>query len=164
VLVVRHEAASERSFIELREGDTVKWRALVPPYAGAKGRPAIAWSDKAVTVRVSRNGRAEVFAFAMDTAHKLGAFRLAPEREPIETHATGPITLTDHVRGYELVGGTGWNQLIAIDLVRGGGVWKVDLGAEPITDAGIDDGRLWLVQGSTRRVLDATTGTELSSN
>jgi hypothetical protein len=159
-LIVRHEATSERSFVELQVGDTVKWRALVPPYAGAKGRPALAWSDKAVTVRVSRNGRAEVFAFAMDTAHKLGAFRLAPEHEPITTHAHGPITLTDHARGYELVGGPGWNQLIAIDLVRGGGAWKVDLGADPVSDAGLSDGEIWVMQGSKRRAFDLEHGTE----
>ena len=47
----------------------------------------------AVTVRVERDGRAEVFAFAIAaTPTKLGAFRLAPEHEPITTAAAG----TDH--------------------------------------------------------------------
>lgn len=160
-LVVRREASSDRSFVELRERDAVKWRALVPPYAGAPGRRAIAWSEKAVTVRVSRNGRAEVFAFAMDNASKLGAFRLAAQHEPIATHPQGPITLTDHARAYELVGGEGWNQLVAIDLVRGGAVWEVDLGATPITAGGLEGGRLWLTQGATRRAFDAATGREI---
>jgi hypothetical protein len=160
-LVVRREASSDRAFVELREGDAVKWRALVPPYAGAPGRPAIAWSEKAVTVRVSRNGRAEVFAFAMDNASKLGAFRLAADRGPIATHPQGPITLTDHVRAYEIVGGDGWHQLVAIDLVRGGGLWHVDLGAEPITAGGVDGGRVWVRQGAGQRAFDAATGREL---
>src|SRR5689334_17258004 len=78
-LVLRKETKSDRSFIELRDGDTVKWQALIPHYAGSKGRPAVAWSEKAVTVRVERDRRAEVFAFALQNAQKLGAYRLAVE-------------------------------------------------------------------------------------
>ncbi len=159
-IVVRKEAKSDRSFIEVRDGNTVKWQALIPPYAGAKGRPAIAWSDAAVTVRVSRDGRAEVFAFAMNNAHKLGAFRLATEHEPITMHPTGPITLTDHVRAYEVVGGADWHQLIAVDIVWGGGVWKVELGKDPITTGGVEPGRVWLEQAGRRRAFDAETGRE----
>ena len=59
-LVLREEVKSDRSFIELRDGDTVTWQALIPHYAGAKGRPAVAWSDQAVTVRVERNDRVVV--------------------------------------------------------------------------------------------------------
>lgn len=161
-IVVRKEATSERSMIEVVEGSELKWQALIPHYAGAPGRPAVAWSEKAVTVRVERDGRAEVFAFAMDNAHKLGAFRLAPDHEPIATQPQGPITLTDHVRAYEIVGGADWHQLVAVDLVHGGGVWKVDLGREAVTDGGVDPGAVWLVQGGHRRTFDATTGRELS--
>lgn len=159
-LTVREEATSDRAFVELRDGDEVKWRALVPPYAGTKGRPAIAWSDKAVTVRVSRDGRAEVFAFSMTDAQRLGLLRLAHEHEPIETHTRGPITLTDHVRSYEIVGGADWNQLVAVDLVEGGGVWKVELGKGAITDGGVEAGRVWLVHDGKRRVFEAATGRE----
>ena len=81
------------------------------------------------------------------------------DREPIATHATGPITLTDHVRAYEIIGGTGWHQLIAVDIVKGGGVWKADLGPEPVTAGGVEPGRVWIQQGSTRRTFDAATGT-----
>ena len=159
-IVVREEASSEHSFIELREGETVKWQALIPHYAGAKARPAIAWSDRAVTVRVERNGRAEVFAFSLGTAQKLGAFRLAPEHEPIEMEPTGPITFTDHVRSYEIVGATTWHQLIAIDLTKGAGAWKVDLGAAPIEASGVARGLVWISQGGARRWFDAATGRE----
>ncbi len=147
-----------RSFLELRERDQVKWQALIPHYAGAHGRPAIAWSDNIVTVRVERDGRAEVFAFTLTTAAKVGALRLAPEHEPITTQAQGPITLTDHVRSYELAGGAGWNQLVAIGLDTGKGVWKVDLGPEPVTDGGVSGSELWLVQGGKRLTFDAATG------
>ncbi|HUS30653.1 MAG TPA: hypothetical protein VMZ53_19220 [Kofleriaceae bacterium] len=157
--VIRLDAKDPlRSFLELRERDRVMWQALIPHYIGSPGRPAIAWSPNIVTVRVERDGRAEVFAFAMTTAVKVGALRLAPEHEPITTHAQGPITLTDHVRSYELAGGAGWNQLVAVGLDTGKGVWKVDLGAAPITDGGVDGSTLWLVQGGKRLTFDAATG------
>jgi outer membrane protein assembly factor BamB len=156
--VVRAEKGGPRSFLELRDGDAVKWQALIPPYAGEKGRPAIAWSARAVTVRVTRDGRAEVFGFALDTASKIGAFRLATEREPIRTQARGPITLTDHVRSYELVGGEDWNQIIAVDLDTGTGVWKVDLGQGTITAGGVSGDIVWLEQDGRRVQLEAKTG------
>jgi hypothetical protein len=157
-LLVRHEAKSDRGFIELRERGELKWRALIPPYAGSRGRSGVAWSDQAVTVRVSRNGRAEVFAFARENAHKLGSLRLAPEHEPIETHEKGPLTLSDHVHSYELVRGPEWQQLIAIDLARGGGDWKVDLDPAPITAGGVSGGTVWLQQRDQRIEIDVATG------
>ncbi len=163
-LVVREEAKTDRSFIELRDGDEVKWQALIPHYAGTKGRPAVAWSDQAVTVRVERNGRAEVFAFAMQNAAKLGAYRIAADREPITTQAEGPITLTDNVRAYELVGGPDWHQLVAVDILRGGGIWKVDLGRAPITAGGVANGQVWVEHAGQRRSFDGATGRELSDN
>ncbi len=157
-IIVRKEATSDRSFIELRERGELKWRALIPHYAGERGRPAVAWGERSVTVRVSRHGRAEVFAFALDGAQKLGTLKLAPEHSPIETHGTGPITLTDHVRSYEIVAGETWQQLIAIDLSRGEGVWKVDLDPAPVKDAVLERNKLWLTQGTKRVGIDVMTG------
>lgn len=159
-VVLREEAGGPRSFIELHEGDTVKWQALIPHYAGSPGRRAVAWSDIAITVRVERDARAEVFAFERGNAAKIGALRLAPEHEPITTETSGPITLSDHLRSYEIVGGKGWHQVIAIDLRTGLGVWRVDLGPEPITAGGVDKHGIWLQQGQKRRVLDPATGGE----
>lgn len=161
-LVIRAEAGGgNRSFVELHERGELKWQAMIPRYAGAPGRPAVAWNDRSITVRVDRgSGRAEVFAFVRSTAGKLGMLRLAQDMEPIRVHAEGPITLTDHVRSYELVGGAGWHQLLAIDLAKGEGVWKVELGATPITAGGVDGATVWLEQGGKRRVFDAETGRE----
>lgn len=162
-IVVRGEDGGKRSFLELHEKGTLKWQALIPPYAGAPGRPAVAWNDRAVTVRVDRDGgRAEVFAFARNNASKLGALRLAQAHEPIHIHPQGPITLTDHVRSYELVGGADWYELIAIDLATGEGAWKVDLGKTPITAGGVENGRVWIEQAGTRRWFDVRTGSEQS--
>jgi hypothetical protein len=133
---------------------------MVPRYAGAKGRPAIAWGPTAMTIRVERSGRAEVFALAMRDSMKLGGFRLAPEHEPITTQATGPITLTDHVRSYEIVGGADWHQLIAVDLRTGNALWKDQLGKAPITDGAVEGGELWLQQGDKKRRFNVFSGVE----
>ena len=101
-----------------------------------------------------------MFAFLRASAVKLGGLRLAPEHEPITTQAQGPITLSDGARSYEIVGGADWNQVIAIDLHTGKGVWKVDLGPGTITDGGVDEHGIWLQQGPSRRRFDPATGAE----
>ena len=157
-IVLREEASSDRSFIELHMNGKLEWQALIPHYAGTKGRPAVAWSPEAVTVRVARDGHAEVFAFATRDARKIGGYKLAPEHEPITTQAEGPITLADGIRSYEIVGGSGWHQLISVDLASGKGLWKRDLGPAAITDGGVDGSNVWLVQGGKRHLFDAATG------
>jgi hypothetical protein len=164
-LVVRAEQGGDRNFLELREGERLVWRALVPPYAGRPGAP----------------GLAEVFALAMRDAAKLGGFKLAPGKGPAVIAARGPVTLTDHVRSYEIVAGPGWHQLVAFDLSTGEGTWKHDLGAIPIDDGGVEvegteeaeraeraegasAGVVWLVQGGRKRTFRATDGTEIINN
>jgi hypothetical protein len=163
-IVVRAEDGGPRSFLELRHGDEVMWQALIPHYAGAKGRPAIAWSQWSVTARVEREGRAEVFALSMHDGTKLGGFRLAPEHEPVRMHPEGPITLTDHARSYELVGGADWHEIVAVDLRTGHALWKVSLGATPIDSGSVEGGVIRLGQGGSVRTLSVFTGaaTELS--
>jgi len=162
-IVIREEAHSDRSFVELHEGQTVKWEALIPHYVGTHARPAVAVSPTSVTFRVQRGPRSEVFALAMTTALKLGGFRLAPEHEPNHTPERGPITLTDHERSYELIGGDGWHQLVGVDLKTGDALWKVELGAEPVTDGGVEPGAVWVVQAGARRTFEARSGSERPS-
>ena len=159
--VIRNEAGGERTFLELWNGDELSWQALVPPYVGTHARRAIAWSPTAVTVRVDRGGRAEVFALAMRDAAKLGGFRLAPEHEPNRVESSGPITLTDHARSYEFVGGPGWHQVVAVELATGHPLWKVDLGATPIATATISAPLLWIYQGDRKRALDLERGSDV---
>jgi hypothetical protein len=158
--VVRAEDGGDRNFVELIEDGDVKWRALVPAYAGRPGAPGIAWSELAVTVRVIRDHRAEIFALARDNAAKLGGFKLAPGKGAVTKQTAGPVTLTDHVRGYEIVEGPGWHQLVAIELGSGQGVWLQDLSADPIEAAGIADGGIWIEQKGNRRVFELATGSE----
>ena len=160
-LVVRAEDGGDRNFVELVEGDRLVWSALVPPYAGRPGAPGIAWGSGAVTVRVLRDGRAEVFALAMTSSSKLGGFRLAPDHGPAIKQTTGPVTLSDHVHSYEIVAGSGWVELVGIDLASGKGIWRVDLVATPVDAAGItDDGLVWIEQASRRRAFRGSDGSE----
>jgi hypothetical protein len=160
-VVIRREDGGSRSFLELHEKGALKWQALIPPYAGAPGRPAIAWNDRAITVRVDRgSGRAEVFAFSRAKSNKIGALRLAQDREPIRIHASGPITLTDHRRSFEIVVARDGVLLIAIDLESGEGAWNTELGKTPVDRAGVEGATVWVEQAGKRRVFDAATGRE----
>jgi outer membrane protein assembly factor BamB len=162
-LVIRGEAGGERNFVELVEQGEPKWRALVPPYAGRPGAPGIAWGKGAITVRVIRDGRAEVFALAMTNASKLGGFKLAPGKGNVVKQTTGPVTLTDHERAYEVVAGAGWVELVAIDLATGEALWRQDLGERPVDAAKIEDGAIWIEQAGRRRGFGLVTGAERSS-
>lgn len=157
-LVVRGERGGERAFVELRDGDAVVWQALVPRYGGRRGVSGVAWSPGAVSIRVIRDGRAELFALAMSDGHKLGSIRLAPDHGPIAEAPPGPVTLTDHVRTYEVVSGPDWHQLVAIDLMSGHALWARELGPAPVQAGGVADGRVWVDQGAGPHGFAALTG------
>lgn len=156
--VVRAESGGERSFLELRDGDDVRWQALIPHYAGSPGRPGIAWGHDIVTVRVERDNRQEVWVLSMRDMAKLADLRLAPEHEPIPPQVGEPLTLTDHIRSYELVTGDGWHQLVAIDL-SGKALWKVELGPQEITKFELHGGQITLDQrGDYHRLFNVFNG------
>jgi hypothetical protein len=159
-LVVRAETGGDRAFVELRDGDKVAWQALVPHYGGRPGAPGIAWSPTAVSVRVIRDGYAELFALTMHDASKLGGMRLAPRHGRILRDAAGPVTLTDHLRSYELVSGPDWHQLVAIDLTSGRALWARELGAAPIRSGGVERGVVWIDQGAGLRLFGVMTGAD----
>lgn len=159
-LVVRAETTSDRAFVELRAGEVVTWQALVPRYAGRPGTPGIAWSPTTVSVRVIRDGHAELFALTMQNASKLGGMRLAPDHGPVELQTSGPITLTDHVRSYEVVAGPDWHQLVAIDLKSGKALWARELGAAPVRAGGVAADLVWIDQGGAPRLFHVLTGTD----
>jgi len=165
-IVLRSEVGGPHAFVELhgtspKSGDYVRWQAFIPHYAGAPGRPAIAWGPVAISIRVERSGRAEVFPLSTQTGDKLDGFRLASEHEPIATQPTGPITLTDHVHSFELVGGADWHELIAFDLVSGKGSWRVSLGADAIEDGRIVGDRVLLTQAGKQRRFLVSSGAEV---
>jgi hypothetical protein len=160
-VVVRAEDGGERSFVELWDGDTLMWQAYVPPYGGRPGVPGVAVGKTAVSIRIVRDNRAEIFAVARDTAEKLGGMGIGHGHGDIDPNAPGPVTLTDHVRSYEFVAGRDWHQLVGLDLVSGQPLWSVELGAAPVTDARLEGPSLVVVQGQDQRRFDVVTGKPL---
>jgi hypothetical protein len=163
-VVVRAEDGGPRSFVELHEDGRLVWQALIPTYAGKRGQPAIAWSDIAISARVIRDPahepHAEVFALARRDASKLGGVQLGLGHGAIDPAAPGPLTLSDHVRTYELVSGRDWHQLAAIDLRIGKIVWQQELGAAPIDGAQLEDGSVVVTQRAAKRWFNVLTGQE----
>ncbi len=168
-LLVRGERASDRSFVELRHfAGEVAWQAMVPTYAGHPGTPGVAASKVAASVRVVRNGTAEVFGLSMRNASKLGGFKLASARprHPGGHTLSAAVTLTDLRYSFELAGQersekqevSPWAVLVAVDLDTGRGTWSVDLGAEPITSAGITEGAVWVQQAGQLRGFRTSDG------
>ncbi|MDQ3364137.1 MAG: hypothetical protein M3680_01735 [Myxococcota bacterium] len=161
-LVVRAEDGGPRNFVELRRGDELVWQAIVPPYAGRPGAPGLAWNQVAVSVRVLRDGAPEIFAVAMRDASKLGKLGLAPGKGRAIKATTGPVTLTDHVRSYEIVSGEGWNHLVAIDLSTGEAKWKQELAPGPVEAGGVDGETVWIRQGGARTAFRVTDGQQIA--
>lgn len=162
-LLVRAEVGTtERAFVELREDDEVKWQALVPRYGGHPGATGLSWGKVAVSVRIVRDGYAELFALSMHDSSKLGGMRLAPEHGPIVDELGSPVSLTDHERTYEVVAGPDWHQLVAIDLTSGKALWSTELGPEQVRGGGVDGGQVWIDQGHGRRGFAVMTGSEIA--
>ena len=162
-IVVRAEAGGPRAFVELHEGGDVTWQAMVPPYAGGPGRVGVTWSTVAVSVRVIRGDKAELFSLARANGSKLGGIHLASNHGTIKLDAKGPLSFTDHARSYELVEGDGWTQLSAVDLKLGTILWTKELGPTPITGGVIEGGQLVLDQAGTKygkRWFNVFTGKE----
>jgi hypothetical protein len=159
-LVIREEARSDRAFVELVRDGKLVWRALVPPYAGRRGAPGIAWNADVLTVRVIRDRRAQLFALQIRDAAKLGSIKLAPDHGPAIKSTHGPVTLTDRARSYELVEGEGWHQLVTLDLGSGHALWKQELGDQPIDDAGVVGDTVWVRQGARTRRFRTLDGVE----
>lgn len=147
-LVIRDQANGDHSIVELHDGDELKWQALVPQYAGSPDRPGVAWGRGVITIRVERGGEQELWVLGMADAVKVASLRLAPEHEPIPLQTSMPLTLTDHIRTYEIVEGetNKWNQLVCIDLASGHALWKVELGWPKVISATIAGGQIVIDQ------------------
>lgn len=159
-IVLRAEDGGDRNFVELYDAEELKWQAMVPPYGGRPDATGIAWSDVAISVRVIRGQKAELFILAAHNADKIGGIHLGGDHGPIKVPSTGPVTLTDHIRTYEIVAGPDWNTMTGIDLRNGRKLWITELGKEPVTAGAVTGGLIWLEQGGTKRYFRVFTGKE----
>lgn len=154
-VVIRHERGSRRSFVEVHDRTRMRWRALVPTYAGAVGTAAVAATPRVVTVRVTRDGHPLVFAF--DTVHgsKVDSFDLA-DGEPPDGHAytlPGLATVALGAWSIEVVARPGGGaRLYALALDEHRLAWKVDVAGAPT--------RVWF--GSGGQVRAQVDGAELA--
>lgn len=166
-LAVRSERSTARAFVELHrlvQGEAqVQWQALVPRYAGRPGAPGLAASKQAISVRVVRDGRAELFGLSMRNAAKLGGLHLARERPRHPSGNTLPaaVTLFDGAASFELVGSEAspaWAAVAAIELDSGRERWHRELGAEPVEAMWLSGETLWLRQAGQVRGLAVADG------
>ncbi len=132
-VLLRRERA-DRYFLEVHGPDRLRWRALVPRYAGAVGTPAIAATPSVVTVRIVRDGRPQLFAFDTARGSKLASFEL------LEDAVSDPAGYTAAGRSTTFAGGwsaevlarpDGTARLIAVELDAQRLAWKVEVAAWP---------------------------------
>lgn len=117
-VVVRKEKASAHAFLEVYDGSHLRWRGMVPHYAGRPGAVAIAASRRSVTVRVVRRGHPYVFAFDAGTGAKIDSFDLTPEAPADANAYTLPTVATvsdgDLGRGAEILATPGGKDTLVI--------------------------------------------------
>ncbi len=130
-LAIRREKSSDRGFVELwRERDHRlyrTWSGLIPHYAGHPGMMAAAATRAVATVRVTRGGRPQVFAFDLVHGAKIDSFDLDPSLPPSPAAWTLPTVGTtgadDHA--VEAVAtADGGAALIAVDLAHRATLWR----------------------------------------
>lgn len=133
-VVVRHEKGTGHAFLEVRGPDKLRWRGLIPSYAGAPGTLAIAASGAVTTVRVVRGGHPHLFAFSTATGDKIASFDLADDA-PWDAKAytlPGLATVNGGNRSVEVLARPGGGaRLILVELYERRLAWKVDLAKPP---------------------------------
>jgi hypothetical protein len=146
-VVVRRERGTPRAFVELYSAKSgTRWSALVPAYAGRPGVPAVAASQAAVSVRVSRDDGPELWALSAKNATKLGAISLSQYAKHPLVADPDVVTRADLARGlaFEVLTGTERSTVVAVDLERGAVTWHrevagrvtaIDVGPTAITVA-----------------------------
>ncbi|MBP8807264.1 MAG: hypothetical protein KBG48_30555 [Kofleriaceae bacterium] len=152
--VLLRRERGDRYFLEVHGPDRLRWRALVPRYAGAVGTPAIAATTSVVTVRIVRDGRPQLFAFDTARGSKLASFELLEDAVSDRAGYTAAGRSTTFAGGWSaevLARPDGTARLIAVELDAQRLAWKVEVAAWP--DA------VWLADGQ----LVARTGATLAA-
>lgn len=160
-VVIRQERGGAHAFVEWRDGDRVRWRGLIPRYAGTPGTRAFAASERVVTVRVARGGHPHVFAFDARTGHKITSFDLADGTPADAASYTLPHLATagagDHA--VEVLARPGGGaRLILVELSGRRLAWKADVVDVP-DDVWIDRGQVIAKRGEALQAWELATGT-----
>jgi outer membrane protein assembly factor BamB len=141
-VVVRKERSSDRAFLEVYDGTHLRWRGMVPRYAGHPGVIAVAASPRSITVRVVRGGHPFVFAFDAATGAKLDLFDLTPGTSPDPSGHTMPTVATvgDGHHSVELVTAAGGgSEIFGLDLEQRRLMWRRPLADRPEGAAWVGD-------------------------
>ncbi len=161
-VVVRRERSSDRSFVEVYDGERLRWRGMIPHYAGRPGAIAVAASPRSITVRVVRGGHPYLFAFDAATGAKIDSFDLVPGAPPDpDAYTLGSLaTVSDGHRGAELLAAPGGGiEVIGVDLDQRRLAWKRSLPGRPL-DAWIAGDLLVLQQVDGKRALALADGAD----
>lgn len=162
-VLIRRER-DDRFFLEVHGPDRMRWRALIPRYAGAVGTPAIAATPRVVTARVARDGHPFVFAF--DTVHgaKIASFDLVDDGPGDPAAYTAPGRATVFGGGWSvevLARPDGGARLLGMQLDAHRLAWKVELAAWP--DAvWLDGAQVVARTGEARAAWQLTDGTSVA--
>lgn len=159
-VALRHQDDSSRDFLELVEiGHGVRWQALVPLYAGTPTAPGLAASPNAITVRVRRDGRDELWAMSTRDAEKLGQLGLEPGAEAPGVRPPAVVTVADAVQSFEFAGAPDRaTTIVGIELANGAPKWRIELGSVTVRGAWLDDTTLWIDTGAAPMGIDRATG------
>ena len=161
-IVVRHEQSSDHAFLEVYDGSRLRWRGMVPRYAGHPGAIAVAASRRSITVRVVRGGHPHVFAFDADSGAKIDSFDLTPGAPPDKDAYTLPTvaTVNDGALGAEILAAPGGGtEVIGVALDDRRLAWKKTLPGTA-TDAWITGDTLVVQAGVSRHAFALTDGGE----
>lgn len=158
-IAIREQPGTDRNFIEVTRQNKQLWQAMIPHYAGRVGAPAIGVSPTAMTVRIARRGRSEVFGLSLTDARKMGALLLGKDRKPTaSSHCGEIITLTANGLAFELLSTEDDNSIASVFVSTGAAGWQAPLGKAPITDAGVANGVVWIKQGAAVTAFHAADG------
>jgi hypothetical protein len=164
-VVIRRERSSDHAFLEIYDGSHLRWRGMVPQYAGRPGAPAMAMSNRSVTVRVARGGHPHLFAFDAATGAKVDSFDLTPDAPPDASAYTlaTVATVNDGAHGAEILAAPGGGTLvIGVALDERRLAWKKTVPGTA-TDAWITGDTLVIASGSAgdvRHAFALTDGAE----